>query len=68
MTAVGQGSDHIGQAVFVTDAENRVRYWNRAVAEIFGWSWEGVRGKSIGGKIVPSEGSAPIRCRCTRCC
>ena len=45
--------DHVGQAVFVVDAENRVTYWNQAASEIFGWSWEEVRGASVGEKIVP---------------
>lgn len=39
--------DKIGQAVYATDADGNVNYWNQSASKIYGWSKEEALGKNI---------------------
>lgn len=39
--------DSIGDAVILIDSKKQILSWNRAAEEIFGWSFEEVKNKSI---------------------
>ncbi|NTU81686.1 MAG: response regulator [Chloroflexales bacterium] len=44
--------DQIHDAVIVTDAAMQVRFWNRAAAQLYGWSREEAVGRSVS-EVVP---------------
>jgi PAS domain S-box-containing protein len=60
-------ADHLPDALFTTDADGFVTYWNRAAEEITGWAREeavGQRCSILAGNVVTgcSCGVGPLRC------
>ncbi|MDX1495382.1 MAG: PAS domain S-box protein, partial [Longimicrobiales bacterium] len=48
--------DAVGEAVIVTDLQGTVQYWNRAAADLYGWSAEEALGMDIV-DLTPSDAS-----------
>src|SRR4028118_1454179 len=45
----------VGEAVIALDTEGRVLYWNRAAAEMCGWSSEEIMGRRLRDMVVPED-------------
>ncbi len=50
----GQLLDSVGQAVTASDEAGKVVYWNRAAAEIYGWTAEEAMGREIL-EVIPTD-------------
>jgi PAS domain S-box-containing protein len=50
--------DNIGDAVFITDLEMRIQFWNPAAEELYGWEAREVLGKDAS-KVLKSRSSSP---------
>jgi len=46
--------DALGQPVIATDRDGRIRYWNRAAEQLYGWTASEVLGRDIL-KVTPTE-------------
>lgn len=44
--------DAIGQAIIVTDLQDRVIYWNHAAVQLYGWSKEEATGRRLKELVV----------------
>ncbi len=49
----GRLLDSARDAMIVRDLDNRVQYWNRAAADLYGWSADEVQGRWVGDLIYP---------------
>ncbi|MBL8487091.1 MAG: DUF3365 domain-containing protein [Rhodocyclaceae bacterium] len=54
------GSEHMHDALAAVDGEGRVRIWNRAAAEVFGYGKDEILGRRVQDLLVPEAQRAAI--------
>ncbi|MGB7843297.1 MAG: PAS domain S-box protein, partial [Salinimicrobium sp.] len=52
--------DKIGQAVIAMDIDGKIRYWNKAATEIYGWKREEAEGKYIN-TVIPNTRKEEVK-------
>lgn len=53
--------EHINEAIFVMDQDNRIEYWNKAAEDLFGWTSQEVRGQDAVELLAAEDGRREAR-------